>query len=182
MVAKLLSMRPFVRYTVMLLASLIPCLAFSYIFSYPLYNTSKQLEKEIVKKKKELDRLRMLALDYKKLKKEVNALKEKLRELEVVLPSSPDVPSFMDDVYFLSKKYQVTTKSMVFSTPQKEGDVLSLPVELGLEGPFHSVALFLSELSSRGRIVSVEDFNFSKKGDEVDVKCLLKLYYSGSKP
>ena len=182
MVTKLLSMRPFARYTIMVFVSLIPCLAFSYIFSYPLYNSSKQLEKEIAEKRKELERLRMLASDYKKLKEEVKTLKAKLRNLELILPSSPDVPSFMDDVYFLSKKYQVTTKAMVFSPPQKEGDVFSLPVELGLEGPFHSAALFLSELSSRGRIVSIEDFNFSKKGDEVDVRCLLKIYYSGSRP
>ncbi len=182
MVTRLLSMRPFVRYTVVVLVSLIPCLAFSYFFSYPLYSRLKQLEVEIGKKRKELERLKMLSSDYQRLKKEVGVLRKKLRDLELVLPSSPDVPSFMDDVYFLSRKYQVTTKSMVFSPPQKEGDVLSLPVELGLEGPFHSVALLFSELSTRGRIVSIEDFNFSKKGDGVDVRCLLKLYYSRKRP
>lgn len=177
MIRRILLLNPFLRLLLVIAVSIIPSALFSYFVIYPLHKNLKSSLEELEKKKKELERLRVIAMNYKSVKQEFERLKEELAKMEIILPSNPDVPSFLERISFLSKKYKVSADSLLFSPEKREKDYSFLPVNLTVCGPFHSIALFLSDLSQWKRVIGLDDFIFSGKGMDVKARCSLKLYF-----
>ncbi len=177
MIRRILRLNPFLRLVLIVVISIIPSALFSCLVIYPLHKNLKSSLEELEKKKEELQRLRAIAMNYKSAKQEFERLKKELARMEIMLPSNPDVPSFLEKISFLSKKYKVSADSLLFSPEKREKDYSFLPVSLTICGPFHSIALFLSDLSQWKRVVGLDDFLFSGKGMNVKARCSLKLYF-----
>ncbi len=172
---------PSYRVFVVFLLAFIPSVLAFYIFVYPAYREAGLSERLLYKKRVEASKLETYEKSYELIKEDIKRLEGLYKGLKATLPSSPDLPSFIKDVTFLSRSCGVTISGLSVKAIKKTKDFSYVSVELGLRGGYHPIGIFLYRLSKGKRALTVDDFFLRKKEDQVEATCLLKLYFLGGK-
>lgn len=126
-----------------------------------LKNEKSGLQKEIntlIRKKKQIPELKE---ELERKSNQINIIKE-------YLPNKPNYDKLITDLSTILKNSNLKVSSINFGDIKKKKDFSQLKIEINLKGTFHNIGYFFSSLSKMSRIITVDNFSFSKFDDEED--------------
>lgn len=108
----------------------------------------QQVKKKLLEKQQQASHL----TEYKR---EVERLKQQVKEAQEQLPTSAEIPKLMRDIAYEGQQSGLVIKRFELAGEQAKGSFSAVPVRMSVEGSYHEVAVFLDRLSKMPRIVNV---------------------------
>jgi len=109
-------------------------------------------------------------------KREVERLKQQVKEAQEQLPTQAEIPKLMRDVAYEAQQSGLIIKRFELTGEQQKGAFSAVPVKMSVEGSYHEVAVFLDRLSKMPRIVNVTQIGL-KSPRVVNKKIVLAADY-----
>lgn len=127
-----------------------------------------ELKDAISKLEKDISTTQAIADRLADVEKEYKRMTEELCELEKVVPPEYEVSSFLKQVNDHANDRQVTVVSWKEnkSRPYPEGIVNEMPISLSLEGGYHRMGEFFSDLTTFDRIVNLNNYTLTASKEE----------------
>ncbi len=127
----------------------------------PLWQAKGALEADLQRLQADLAQKRMIAADRPKLEQEIKALEAELQTALVKLPEEKEIPNLLTQVN--ERGQQTGLEFLLFrpAAPVKKGFYAEVPIDIRVEGEYHSLAMFLDRVSKLARIVNVADLKIS---------------------
>jgi type IV pilus assembly protein PilO len=127
----------------------------------PLWESKGNLERELQRLQTDLNQKRMIAADRSKLEREIKDLERQLEVALVKLPEEKEIPKLLTQVNTLGQ--QIGLEFLLFrpGTPATRGFYAEVPIDIKVEGDYHSLGLFLDRVSKLERIVNVVDLRIT---------------------
>ena len=119
------------------------------------------------------------AKDLNGFKREVERLKQRLREAEEQLPKQSEIPKLLKDIGYEGQQSGLTIAKFEIQAEQKKGTFAALPVRMEVEGNYHEIAVFLDRVAKLPRIVNVTDIDLNNPR-EVNKKIVLSANYTAT--
>ena len=134
---------------------------YAYFLMMPLWEEKGKLEDQLLKVQSDLQQKQLIAANRPKLEAEIKALEKQLDEALVRLPEEKDIPRLLTQVNSLGQ--QNGLEFLLFSpgAPVKKGFYAEVPIDIRVEGQFHSLGGFLDRVSKLERIVTVSDIRIT---------------------
>jgi type IV pilus assembly protein PilO len=139
-------------------------------------NTEKALRKELAEvEDSRLEYTRDLALLTEK--------QQRARELNKVLPETPDYPAFLSALQNVATVSGISLNSWDPLEPSPQQFFARVPMKLSLVGKFHQIAKFFYGVGQLDRIINLENITLGtpkKEGDDMSVKvdCLATAFHT----
>ncbi len=92
-------------------------------------------------------------------KREVERLKQQVKEAQEQLPTAAEIPKLMRDVAYEGQQSGLVIRRFELSAEQAKGTFSAVPVKMLVDGSFHEVAVFLDRLSKMPRIINVTNIS-----------------------
>ncbi len=131
-------------------------------------------QKQTVKKK--LMEKQQQASHLTEYKREVERLKQQVKEAQEQLPTMAEIPKLMRDVAYEGQQSGLVIKRFELTPEQAKGNFSAVPVRMKVDGSYHEVAVFLDRLSKMPRIVNVTNISL-KTPKLVNKKIVLEGEY-----
>ena len=127
----------------------------------PLWELRDTLEMDVQKLQADLDQKRMIAANRSKLEEEIKGLEKQLAAAVVKLPEEKDIPNLLTQVN--ERGQQSGLEFLLFrpAAPVKKGFYAEVPIDMRVEGEYHTLATFLDRVSKLERIVNVTDLRIN---------------------
>jgi type IV pilus assembly protein PilO len=109
----------------------------------------------------ELQKLQRQAQNRTQFLREVERLKQRLREAEEQLPKNQEIPKVLKDIDYEAKQAGLRVDRFEPQLEQTQGDFAAVPLKMTVRGNYHEIAVFLDRLSKMPRIVNVTDLNMT---------------------
>ena len=127
----------------------------------------------------ELQDLRAIQKKLGEFKGMVVELEAQLVEAQEQLPRKRDIPTLLNDISEMGRESGLEFQSFRPAAEQVQGFYAVVPINLKIEGPFHSVVTFLDKISHYPRIIKVLTFDLapssrSAKDDEEGKPLMLR--------
>ncbi len=128
-----------------------------------LYAVSDKLEaidenrETIARQETELVKLQQQAQHRTQFMREVERLRQRLREAEEQLPKQAEVEKLLRDVAYEAQQSGLQLMRFELQPEETRGDFAAVPVRMKVRGSYHEIAVFLDRLSKMPRIVNVTD-------------------------
>ncbi len=135
--------------------------AYVYLLMMPLWAEKGKLEGELQKLQADLDQKRVIAANRPKLEAEIKALEQQLAAALVKLPEEKEIPKLLTQVNTLGQ--QTGLEFLLFRpvAPVRKGFYAEVPIEIRVEGQYHTLGAFLDRVSKLDRIVNVVDIKIT---------------------
>ena len=114
-----------------------------------------QNDETLAKQAAELLKLQTQAQYRSQYMREVERLKQRLREAEEQLPKQSEVPKLLRDISFEASQSGLRVDRFELKGEQKQGEFAKVPVQMRVSGSYHEIAVFLDRLAKMSRIVNV---------------------------
>lgn len=114
----------------------------------------------------ELVKLQQQAQHRTQFMREVERLRQRLREAEEQLPKQAEVEKLLRDVAYEAQQSGLQLNRFELQSEQSQGDFSAVPVKMKVRGSYHEIAVFLDRLSKMPRIVNVTDLKMAKPSIE----------------
>jgi type IV pilus assembly protein PilO len=134
---------------------------YGYFLMWPLWDDWDRNEQTLQKLDTDLGVKRRIASNRPTLEAEIKKLESQLNEALVRLPEEKDIPKLMTQINTLGQQAGLEFSFFRPGTPIKKGFYSELPIELRVEGGYHTLGMFLDRLSKLDRIVAVSDAKIS---------------------
>ncbi len=127
----------------------------------PLWENRGTLETDLQKLQADLDQKRMIAANRSKLEEEIKGLEKQLEAAVVKLPEEKEIPNLLTQVN--ERGQQSGLEFLLFrpAAPVKKGFYAEVPIDMRVEGDYHTLATFLDRVSKLERIVNVADLRIN---------------------
>lgn len=127
----------------------------------PLWENRGTLETDLQKLQADLDQKRMIAANRSKLEEEIKGLEKRLEAAVVKLPEEKEIPNLLTQVN--ERGQQSGLEFLLFrpAAPVKKGFYAEVPIDMRVEGDYHTLATFLDRVSKLERIVNVADLRIN---------------------
>ncbi len=127
----------------------------------PLWERKGTLEADLQKLTADLAQKRMIAADRPKLEAEIKAKAAQLEASLVKLPEEKEIPNLLTQVN--ERGQQTGLEFLLFrpAVPVKKGFYAEVPIDIRVEGEYHTLAMFLDRVSKLARIVNVADLKIT---------------------
>jgi len=135
--------------------------AYVYLLMLPLWDSKGTLEMDLQKLQADLDQKRMIAANRPKLEEEIKALEKQLDAALVKLPEEKDIPKLLTQVNTLGLQNGLEFLLFRPAAPVKKGFYAEVPIDIRVEGEYHTLGAFLDRVSKLERIVNVADLRIS---------------------
>jgi type IV pilus assembly protein PilO len=112
----------------------------------------QQVKKKLLEKQQQASHL----TEYKR---EVERLKQQVKEAQEQLPTLAEIPKLMRDVAYEGQQSGLVIRRFELTAEQAKGNFSAVPVRMQVEGSYHEVAVFLDRLSKMPRIVNVTNIS-----------------------
>lgn len=119
-------------------------------------------DNRIAAQQAELVKLQQQAQHRTQFMREVERLRQRLREAEEQLPKQAEVEKLLRDVAYEAQQSGLQLSRFELQAEQSQGDFSAVPVRMRVRGSYHEIAVFLDRLSKMPRIVNVTDLKMSK--------------------
>lgn len=123
----------------------------------PARDTIAANDERIAKQEQELLKLQQQAQHRTQFMREVERLKQRLREAEEQLPKQAEIPKLLKDIEYEAKQSGLRMDRFEIQSESQQGDFAAVPVKMSVRGSYHEIAVFLDRLSKLSRIVNVTD-------------------------
>lgn len=116
----------------------------------------------IEKQEAQLLKLQQQAQHRTQFMREVERLKQRLREAEEQLPKQAEIPKLLRDIAYEAQQSGLRVDRFEVQSETQEGDFARVPVKMSVRGGYHEIAVFFDRLSKMPRIVNVTDLLMTK--------------------
>lgn len=121
----------------------------------------ESLDGEIARQETQLVELEQKAQHRTQFLREVERLKQRLREAEEQLPKQAEIPKVLRDIDYEAKQAGLRVDRFEPQVEAQQGDFAAVPLKMTVRGNYHELAVFLDRLSKMPRIVNVTDLNMT---------------------
>ena len=131
------------------------------------FSVSESLDKiaendeRIAQQEQELVKLQQQAQHRTQFMREVERLKQRLREAEEQLPKQAEIPKLLRDIAYEAQQSGLRMDRFELQGEAVQGDFAAVPVKMAVRGSYHEIAVFLDRLSKMPRIVNVTDLQMT---------------------
>jgi type IV pilus assembly protein PilO len=124
---------------------------------------------------RQLNEVRSVAANLSAFEDEISELERKLDRALRQLPDKKELEVVLADISSLGKKVGVEIRSFQRANELSHGFYAEVPIEIELEGGYHSIAMFFDRVSKLQRIVNIGQLEVtvaheSTEGTELHVK------------
>lgn len=134
---------------------------YAYFLMMPLWEEKGKFEDKLRKVQSDLQQKQLIAANRPKLEAEIKALEKQLDEALVRLPEEKDIPRLLTQINTLGQQNGLEFLLFRPGTPVKKGFYAEVPIDIRVEGQFHSMGGFLDRVSKLERIVTVSDIKIT---------------------
>jgi type IV pilus assembly protein PilO len=152
-----------VKVAMAVLPSIILVVSVYFMVIKPKYATIEKLKGEIAKQEQDISKAQSMVARLEELKIENARLKAELKALEEFLPAEKEISNLLKQVEELVMESELALLSWNPSPKRmhSSGIVYEVPVSISLNGSYHNLAIFFSELTKIDRIVNVNNINMA---------------------
>jgi type IV pilus assembly protein PilO len=118
-------------------------------------------EGKMATQEEQLNTLQQQAQNRTQYMREVERLKQRLREAEEQLPKQAEIPKLLRDIAYEAQQSGLRMDRFELQPEAQQGDFAAVPVKMSVRGSYHEIAVFLDRLSKMPRIVNVTDLIMS---------------------
>jgi type IV pilus assembly protein PilO len=131
--------------------------AYAYLLMMPLWEEKSRHEATLQKLQADLQQKQLIAANRPKLEAEIKALEKQLADALVRLPEEKEIPKLLTQVNTLGQQNGLEFLLFRPAAPAKKGFYAEVPIEMRVQGQYHSLGGFLDRVSKLERIVNVSD-------------------------
>ncbi len=135
--------------------------AYVYLLMLPLWESKGRLEADLQKIQADLEQKRMIAANLPKLEAEIKELGKQLEAALVKLPEEKEIPKLLTQVNTLGLQGGLEFLLFRPTAPVKKGFYAEVPIDIRVEGEYHTLGAFLDRVSKLERIVNVADLRIN---------------------
>lgn len=127
----------------------------------PLWDEKSKLEVDLQKLQVDLEEKKRIAANRPKLEAEIKKLEKELEVALVKLPEEKEIPQLLTQVNTLGLQNGLEFLLFRPSPPVRKGFYAEVPIDIRVEGHYHTLGAFLDRVSKLDRIVNVADIKIS---------------------
>jgi len=135
--------------------------AYLYFLMIPLWEQKGKLEGDLQKLQADLVQKRSVAANRPKLEAEIKALDKQLEAALVKLPEEKDIPRLLTQINTLGQQSGLEFLLFRPNAPVRKGFYAEVPIDIRVEGQYHTLGGFLDRVSKLERIVNVVDIKIA---------------------
>lgn len=139
----------------------------------PLLETAEKKEQEL---RANYQAKYMLAANLTAYEAQLEQLKKDFQKVVKSLPTSNETPGLLDDITFVGTSSGLTFKGINWQKEVPREFYTELPIRIEVYGTYHEFGLFLSEVASLPRIVTVHDFQIEPYEGQLNLNIAAKTY------
>jgi type IV pilus assembly protein PilO len=132
-----------------------------YLLALPLWEQRDRLQADLARLETDLAQKRAIAANRPKLEADIKALQAQLEAALVRLPEEKDIPRLLTQVNTLGQQNGLEFLLFRPGNPAKKGFYAEVPIDMRVEGQYHTLGAFLDRVSKLERIVNVSDIRVS---------------------
>ena len=132
-----------------------------YLLMWPLWEQKGKLEGEYQKLQADLAQKRSIAANRVKLEAEIKELEKQLAAALVKLPEEKDIPKLLTQINTLGQQSGLEFQLFRPNPPVRKGFYAEVPIDIRVEGQYHTLGAFLDRVSKLERIVNVADIKIA---------------------
>jgi len=132
-----------------------------YLLMMPLWAEKGKLEGDLEKLRNDLALKKNIAANRPKLEQEIKALEKQLEVALVKLPEEKEIPKLLTQVNTLGQQSGLEFQLFRPAAPIKRGFYAEVPIDIRVQGDYHTLGGFLDRVSRLERIVNVADLRIS---------------------
>ena len=129
----------------------------------PLNIKHKQAQETLAQTEQKLSDMKRRALELPRLQAEMKYLEDEVKGLEKLLPKDKDMPQLIRMITKTAQRFKISVKNITPGSVTAMSNYDEYPFQISLQGSYHSLAHFLSELAQDERILNFRDLSFSGK-------------------
>ncbi|MGV1100463.1 type 4a pilus biogenesis protein PilO [Thiovibrio sp. JS02] len=159
-------------------AWLIPCVAFFFLVYSPKNDEIKQLEKKKAGIEQEIAKVEAVAKQLAKHRAEMQEVELQFKAASLLLPEQKEIPSLLTNISGLGTASGLDFLSFKPAGESPKQFYAEIPVNIAVNGSYHSVGVFLDKISKLPRIVTVNDVKMGspkQTGTEMVLNTTFKL-------
>jgi type IV pilus assembly protein PilO len=132
-----------------------------YFLMMPLWEQKGKYEDNLRKLQSDLQQKQLIAANRPKLEAEIKTLEKQLDEALVRLPEEKDIPRLLTQINTLGQQNGLEFLLFRPGAPVKKGFYAEVPIDIRVEGQYHTLGGFLDRVSKLERIVTVSDIRIA---------------------
>jgi len=151
-----------IQKNLIILAVLITGFLFVYFnyFIAPLNARYKESLSKLGQVESKLADTKRKALELPKLQADMASLEQEVSDLEKLLPKDKEIPGLLRIVTKTAQKYQLKITNITPGGINSQTNYNEIPFQMTIQGTYHGLAYFLSDIGQESRILSVRNINF----------------------
>jgi type IV pilus assembly protein PilO len=134
---------------------------YGWLLMWPLWGEMNTQDASLQKLKTEVAKQQEIAAKMPKLNAEIKNLEKQLDAALVKLPEEKDIPKLLTQVNTLGQRMGLEFLLFRPGTPVKKGFYAEMPIDMRVEGMYHTLGGFLDQVSKLERIVNVSDLRIT---------------------
>ncbi|MCX5863758.1 MAG: type 4a pilus biogenesis protein PilO [Deltaproteobacteria bacterium] len=138
-------------------ACILPCVAFFFLAYSPKTSEIKNLETQKAGIEAEIRKVEKIAADLEKHKAEMAEVQRQFAEASLLLPDEKEIPSLLSTISGQATASGLDVLSFKPLAEKPQQFYAEIPVDIGVQGSYHNVGLFLDKISKLPRVVSVNN-------------------------
>jgi len=138
-------------------ACILPCVAFFFLAYSPKTSEIKALETQKAGIEEEIRKVEKIAADLEKHKAEMAEVQRQFAEASLLLPDEKEIPSLLSTISGQATASGLDVLSFKPVAEKSQQFYAEIPVDIGVQGPYHNVGIFLDKISKLPRVVSVNN-------------------------
>jgi len=138
-------------------ACILPCVAFFFLAYSPKTSEIKALETQKAGIEAEIRKVEKIADDLEKHKAEMAEVQRQFAEASLLLPDEKEIPSLLSTISGQATASGLDVLSFKPLAEKPQQFYAEIPVDIGVQGSYHNVGIFLDKISKLPRVVSVNN-------------------------
>lgn len=138
-------------------ACILPGVAFFFLAYSPKTNEIKTLETQKAGIEEEIRKVEKIASDLDKHKAEMAEVQRQFAEASLLLPDEKEIPSLLATISGQATASGLDVLSFKPLAEKPQQFFAEIPVDIGVQGPYHNVGVFLDKISKLPRVVAVNN-------------------------
>jgi len=138
-------------------AGILPCVAFFFLAYSPKNSEINALETKKAGIEEEIRQVEKIASDLDKHKSEMAEVQRQFAEASMLLPDEKEIPSLLSTISGQATASGLDVLSFKPLAEKPQQFYAEIPVDIGVQGPYHNVGIFLDKISKLPRVVSVNN-------------------------
>jgi type IV pilus assembly protein PilO len=147
------------------------------VYLSPSRERLRQVEAREVALQQQIAHKTGLAASLEARAQQLQRMQVKVNELTQALPGESEMPGLLEDIARLALANGLLVESVTPLDEEYQPFFHEQPVQVGVMGTYHDLAMFLTGLGSLSRIATVHDLSLRRDGKLLRLDLLVKTYW-----